>query len=67
MSEHKPVSDVIVDEFNYHVARESILDKYPNTDDDTIDRIWKNCGGNPWNALPILEITKLAEKNERTN
>lgn len=36
--------------FNKEIVRELLLQEDPSTDDVLVDKIWKMCMGNPWNA-----------------
>lgn len=47
MDNRQHMNDQLNEILNYQIATETILDKYPNTDKDTIDYIWSKCNGNP--------------------
>jgi hypothetical protein len=50
------------DILNQEIVRESLLEIEPNTDDALVEQIWKFCGGNPWNAVPLYQMLKVAGK-----
>jgi hypothetical protein len=48
--------------FNREIVRESLREIEPNTDDALVERMWALCKGNPWNAVPLYQIMKVAGK-----
>jgi hypothetical protein len=55
---NKEINDV----FNQEIVRETLLEVNPETDDALVDKMWKLCDGNPWNAVPLYEIMKMTGK-----
>ena len=56
------MNENINDVFNQEIVREALLEVNPETDDTLVDKMWKLCEGNPWNAVPLYEIMKMAGK-----
>ena len=54
------IEDVLEDTFNLEIARELILAEDSNADNDTVERIWSMCNGNPWNAPVLYNILKVS-------
>jgi len=52
----------IDDILNQEIVRECLLEIEPNTDDALVERMWALCKGNPWNAVPLYQILKVAGK-----
>ena len=48
--------------FNREIVRECLREIEPNTDDALVERMWALCKGNPWNAVPLYQIMKVAGK-----
>lgn len=57
------MNEQIDDIFNLEIARETLLEKNPNISNDEVEKIWGMCGGNPWNAVPLYEILRIADAN----
>jgi hypothetical protein len=47
---------------NQEIVRETLLEVNPDTDDALVERMWALCKGNPWNAVPLYEIMRVAGK-----
>ena len=48
--------------FNREIVRECLREIEPITDDALVERMWALCKGNPWNAVPLYQIMKVAGK-----
>jgi hypothetical protein len=47
---------------NQEIVRETLLEVNPNTDDALVEKMWALCKDNPWNAVPLYQILKVAGK-----
>ena len=56
------MSEEINEIFNREIVRESLRKIESDTDDALVERIWALCKGNPWNAVPLYQIMKVAGK-----
>ena len=50
------------DILNQEIVRETLLEVNPDTDDALVERMWALCKDNPWNAIPLYEIMRVAGK-----
>jgi hypothetical protein len=57
-----PSADAMQDILNQEIVRECLLEIEPNTDDALVERMWALCKDNPWNAVPLYEIMRVAGK-----
>jgi hypothetical protein len=57
-----PSADAMQDILNQEIVRECLLEIEPNTDDALVERMWALCKGNPWNAVPLYQIMRVAGK-----
>ncbi len=56
------MSEELDEILNQEIVRESLLEVEPMTDDALVERMWALCKGNPWNAVPLYQIMKVAGK-----
>ena len=51
----------IADAVGFQIAKETLLECNPNISDTEVADIWAKCGDDPWNAVPLYQILKIAQ------
>ena len=47
------------EQFKYNIARELLFQEDPDITEETIEKIWSHCNGNPWDAPVLFKLIKL--------
>lgn len=55
----KKIDDMFSEILNSEIARQCLLQHNPDITEQEIEKVWKACKGNPWDAVPIYAISKV--------